>query len=114
MQVYDAAHALARDIRESEEYGAYARLKQDVMSDATNAALLKEYKRLQTALQMAAMAGASLPDEQMQRFSTMSSLLYTQQDIAAYLLAEMRLQKMMADVFKTLSDAADMQLELPG
>ena len=46
MNVYDQAHALMRALKESEEYREYMRLKDAAYEDATNSALLEEYKRL--------------------------------------------------------------------
>ena len=43
-----AAEALAAALRDTEEYQAYHTLKQQVMSDETNRALLKEYQNTQT------------------------------------------------------------------
>ena len=54
---YDAANALARQISESDEVREYRRLKDIVDESDTTRALIKEYKRLQMAVQMAAMAG---------------------------------------------------------
>ena len=47
MNPYDQAHALARALKESEEYREYARLKDVAYEDATNKALLDEYNKLQ-------------------------------------------------------------------
>ena len=44
MNPYDQAHALARALKESEEYREYARLKATAYDDGTNKALLDEYK----------------------------------------------------------------------
>ncbi|MBO6164143.1 MAG: YlbF family regulator, partial [Lachnospiraceae bacterium] len=73
----DQAHALARAIRESEEYQTYHRLKDEVMSDETVAALIKEYKKLQVTIQMAVMQGRNADADDMQRFSGINSLLFS-------------------------------------
>ena len=83
MQVYDEANTLARAIRESDVCQDYRRLKEAVDSDETSRALVKEYK-----------------------------LLFAQESTAQMLLSEMRVQQMMADVYKILGDAAG--IELPG
>ena len=111
---YDSAHRLAADIRQSEEYQTYHRLKDDVMADETVAALIREYKKLQLSLQMAAMSGQQPEADDMQRFSGISSLLFGKPEVSQYLLAEMRLQQAMADIFKILTDAADLDMPLPG
>lgn len=111
---YDSAHRLASDIRQSEEYQTYHRLKDDVMADETVAALIREYKKLQLSLQMAAMSGQQPDTDDMQRFSGISALLFGKPEVSQYLLAEMRLQQAMADIFKILTDAADLDMPLPG
>ena len=111
---YDSAHRLAADIRQSEAYQTYHRLKDDVMADETVAALIREYKKLQLSLQMAAMSGQQPEADDMQRFSGISALLFGKPEVSQYLLAEMRLQQAMADIFKILTDAADLDVQLPG
>ena len=111
---YSSAHRLARDIRDSEEYRTYHELKESVMSDETTAALIREYRKLQMTLQMAAVSGQSPDAEDMQRFSGISALLFSKQEVSGFLLAEMRLQQAMADIFKIVTEAADVDLPIPG
>ena len=111
---YDSAHRLAADIRQSEEYQTYHRLKDDVMADETVAALIREYRKLQVSLQMAAMAGQQPDSTDIQRFSGITTVLFAQTEVSQYLLAEMRLQQALADIFKIITDAADIDMQLPG
>ncbi|MBQ8313381.1 MAG: YlbF family regulator [Clostridia bacterium] len=110
---YSAAHRLANELRQSEEYMTYHRLKDEVMADETQAALIREYKKLQIQLQMATMSGQQPDSEDMQRFSGISALLFGKPEISQYLLAEMRLQQTMADIFKIITDAAGLDMQLP-
>ena len=109
MQIYDEANALARAIRESEDCRAYRQLRQEIESDETARALLREYKKLQMQLQLAA---AEVSNDDTQRFQQIGALLCAGENTSRFLLLEMRLQQTMADVFKTLSDAAG--LDMPG
>lgn len=111
---YDTAQALAREIEQSEESREYKRLREIVEASDTSKALLKEYKRLQMMLQMASLAGGQMPTDEMTRFSQLSSLLYAGTDTSAFLLAEMRLQQCMADIFAMLTKAAGLDMDLPG
>ena len=70
------AHRLAQEIRQSEEYQTYHALKEEVMADETTAALLKEYKKLQLRLQMAAVSGTQPDKDDLQRFQGISALLF--------------------------------------
>lgn len=114
MNIYDTAHRLADEIRSSDECVRLRELRERAYADETNRVLLEEYKRLQVRLQMS-IAGASgqMPGDDMQRFQQLASLLYMNNDAQAYLLAEMQMQKTLADVFKILTEAAGIVLELP-
>lgn len=112
--IMDAAKVLAQEIRNSPEYREYAAAKEALSYSDSAKALIKEYRRMQVAIQMGAMAGSSVPADDMQRFSQISSLLYGGTDTSRYLIAELQLQRMMGDVFKLLTDAADIQFDMPG
>ena len=113
-EIERATEQLAQAIRESEEYVLYKGLKDAVMSNDTNRALLKEYQKAQTTLQMAAMAGKEADEDTVQRFSQLSSLLYMNNEVAQYLLAQLRVQKLAGDVFGSIAAAAGLEFELPG
>lgn len=104
------AHRLAQEIRQSEEYQTYHALKEEVMADETTAALLKEYKKLQLRLQMAAVSGTQPDNDDMQRFQGISALLFGKLEVSQYLLAEMRLQQEVASILRIITDAADIDM----
>ena len=114
MNIYDTAHRLAGEIRQSDECVRLRELKERAYADDTNRVLLDEYKRLQVRLQMS-MAGAAgqMPSEDMQRFQQLASLLYMNSDVQAYLMAEMQMHKTLGDVFKILTEAAGVHFDLP-
>ena len=111
MNIYDTAHKLAEEIRKSDECVHLAELRERAYADETNRLLLDEYKRLQVQLQMS-MVG-EMPSEDMQRFQQLASLLYMNSDVQAYLMAEMQMQKTLADIFKILTEAAGIRFDVP-
>lgn len=111
---YSSTYRVAQDIRESEEYKTYHELKEIVMGDETTAALIREYRKLQLSLQMSAVSGAAAEPEDMQRFSGISTLLFSKPEVSNFLMAEMRLQQMLADIFKIVTEAADVDISIPG
>ena len=113
MQAMEAANQLAQAIQESPECREYKRWKDEVDADAGIKALVNEYKRLQTAMQMRVLSGQSMDGEDAQRFQSLNLLLFADSRTAGYLMAEMRLQKMMAGIFDTLTRAAGMDIPLP-
>ena len=112
MNPYDQAHALARALKESEEYREFTRLKEVAYDDGTNKALLDEYKRLQFRLQAKVAAGETLPPDDMQRLQQIGALLQFNPDVSAYLMAEFRFQRMLSDIFKILADVAGVDLDM--
>ena len=112
MNVYDQAHALARSMKESEEYREYARLREKAYEDETNKALLDEYKRLQYHMQLALAAGKRMEEDDFQRMQKIVGLLQFNPDASAYLLAEFRFQKMLSDIYKILADVAGIDLDM--
>ena len=114
MNIYDTAHRLAQEIRSSDECVRLRQLRDAAMSDETNRLLLAEYKRLQLQLQMSMVGAAGeMPSDDMKRFQQLASLLYMNNDVQAYLMAEMQMQKTMGDIFKILTDAAGVSFDLP-
>lgn len=112
MQVMEAAKLLGQAIQESPEYREFAQFKNEVEADAGIKALVGEYKRLQTRLQMRMLSGQGADAEEQQRFQQLSALLFADQRTSTYLLSEMRLQKLMADLFEMLTAAAGMEMPL--
>ena len=111
---YDALRALEQALRDSPEVQEYKRLKDTVEENETTRALIKEFKRLQILVQMSAMSRQTVPEEDMQRFQQISSLLYAGTDTSRYLLAEMRLQQVMADIYNAINQASGLSMEIPG
>jgi cell fate (sporulation/competence/biofilm development) regulator YlbF (YheA/YmcA/DUF963 family) len=111
---YSSSYRLAQDIRDSEEYKTYHELKESVMSAETTAALVKEYRKLQMTIQMSVMSGNTAGEEDMQRFSGISALLFSKPEVSQFLLSEMKLQQTMADIFRIVTEAADLDMAVPG
>ena len=112
VNVYDTANQLAAQLKNCPEYTEYRRLKEIAMENETQAALIKEYKRLQFQLQVS-MAGGGQPDpEEMERFQKLAGVLQLSSDASNFILAELRLQKMLADIYKILGEAVDLDMDM--
>ena len=111
---YSTTYRLAQEIRDSEEYKTYHDMKESVMADETTAALIGEYRKLQMTIQMSAMSGNTASEEDMQRFSGISTLLFSKPEVSRFLISEMRLQQALADIFRILTEAADVDMAVPG
>ncbi|MBQ6255324.1 MAG: YlbF family regulator [Clostridia bacterium] len=114
MQTMEAAKLLAQAIQESPEYREYSVLKKEIDEDAGIKSLIQEYRRLQTAMQMRVLTGQGMEGDEAQRFQSLNMLLFADSRTSGFLMAEMKLQRMMAEIFETLTRAADMEIPMPG
>ena len=71
-------------------------------------------QKLQVAIQMSAISGNAASDEDMQRFSGISTLLFSKPEVSRFLLSEMQLQQALSDIFKIVTEAADLDIAVPG
>jgi len=113
MNVMEQAKSVAQAIRESQEYTDFIRARENAFENETSAALLKEFDKLQTQLQMYAVAGREMDETDVKRFQQMSALLYATPETSEYLLSKVRLQRLLADVFAYLSQEAGVPIEVP-
>jgi len=111
MQVYDKAHELADEIRKSEDYQLYARLKDQVMADEKNRMLIGEYKKLQLEAQASYLSGAAPSEETMEKLKQLGGLLGMNREVSEYLVAEYKMQTMVGDVYKIIGDACGLGLD---
>ena len=59
------------------------------------------------------LSGQDMDGEEAQRFQQLNLLLFADSRTSGFLMAEMRLQKMMAEIFGVLTQAAGMEIPLP-
>lgn len=114
MQTMEAAKLLAQAIQESPEYREYSALKKEIDEDAGIKSLIQEYRKLQTAMQMRVLSGQGMEGDEAQRFQSLNMLLFADSRTSGFLMAEMKLQRMMAEIFETLTQAAGMEIPMPG
>ena len=109
--VYDKANELARDIKQSSEYKAFADAKERAMKNETTVNLLKEYHKLQYTAQAAMVAGKQ-DDESLEKLQKLGELLQMDKDASDFLIAEFQLNRMLGDIYKILADAVDVDLSM--
>ena len=111
VNVIDTANILASQLRQTDEYRQYIALRQTAYEDSTNKTLLDEFKRLQFRLQAQTASGQQPAGDDMQKLMRISSLLQLNSDAQAYMLAELRFQRLIAYIYKIIGDAAGIDIE---
>ena len=107
--ILDDAKALADKLRASEEYTAYREAKERAYASKPTATLLDEFLKLRMKAQAASVAGE--PDRDInEKLQKLGELLQFDENAAAYLMAEYRLNALIGDIYKLLAEAVDLDL----
>ena len=112
VEVSRAADALLEALRSTETFQTYEALKQTVMADEVNRRLLERFMRAQSALQMAAMAGSEPREEDTAEFEKLSALLYQSPEVTDFLLAQMRVQQLVAQTLSCITGEAGISIDI--
>ena len=81
MLAYDKAYELAKEIRSSEEYKEYQRLKSLVMADEQTKTLLKDYKKMQLEAQAGYLSGTEPSAELLEKIKKLGEVLAFNKDV---------------------------------
>lgn len=108
MNVYDAAHALAREIKDSEEYKTYKEISEEVKGNEHMATMLSDFQTRQINLQKAQMMGETLDPEEVNKAQELYDIMMKDPKMAAYFSAEMKISQILGDVSKIIGDAMNL------
>ena len=111
-EVTRAAENLLNAIKSTPVFQEYDQLKTSVMADEVNRRLLDRFMRAQAALQMAAMAGHEPRQEDAAEFEKLSTLLYQSPEITDYLLAQMKVQQLVAQTLSLITAEAGISIDI--
>lgn len=107
--ILDDAKALADKLRASEEYVTYREAKERAYASKQTAALLDEFQKLRMKAHAASVAGE--PDaDAVNKLQKLGELLQFDENAAAFLLAEYRLNALIGDIYRLLAEAIDLDL----
>ncbi len=103
MSVYDQAHALAQELKNSPEYQEYLKVKKQVEADGVTKKMLLDFQRKQYQLQAKQMMGQKLSEEEVEKFQKLVEVVQMNHTIGRYLELEQRLAIMLNDIQKIIS-----------
>jgi cell fate (sporulation/competence/biofilm development) regulator YlbF (YheA/YmcA/DUF963 family) len=104
INVYDAAHNLAKAIKNSEEYNQYEEIKNLVSGNEELSGMLNDFQSKQFEIQAKQMSGEGIGDEMMEQIQSLYGIMMQDPTAAQYLQAEIRFSLMMNDIYKILGD----------
>ena len=108
MNVYDHAHALARALKESNEFKNYMEIKAKVSENEELSASLNDFQEKQIQLQAQQMFGQEGDASMGEQIQNLAGILMKDPLAARYMQAEMAFTMMFSDVYKILQEAIRM------
>lgn len=102
MSVYNLANKLAREIKDSDEYQNYLKIRKKIMQDENTLEMLKDYQKQQMNLQSKQLSGQDITEEEKENLQKIQNLVNLNNDIQEYLEAERRINLMLSDLQRIL------------
>ena len=110
VNVHDYAHNLARALRESPEYKAFAAAKARVKENATGRQMIKDYHNKQLEVQSEVLQGKEPSAAQQEGLQRLYTIIQGSADVRDYLQAEARVGTLLNDIYRILGEAVDLEL----
>ena len=106
MNIYDTANKLAKEIRDSNEYKEYKKLKANIEANPDQKEKVEEFEHLRYKIQIDAMQGNSTnAEENTKLLQDKYAELLKEEEIKKYFEAEIKFNVMIADVNKIIAEA---------
>ncbi len=112
--IYDRAHELARLLKNSEEYRAFLSAKQVVEGDEQAKTMVKNFITKQMELEFEMMSGKPEDKGKTEQLQKLSELLAYNNNARDFLQAYMRMQRIMADIYKIIGESVAEGLDFIG
>ena len=105
MKVYDTLNQLASEIKTSEQYIEYKKMKEIIKTTPELKAKLDEFEKARYTTQLSAMQGQEPSKEQVELMQRIYLELIQNETTKKYLDVELKFNTMLADINKVLGEA---------
>lgn len=106
MNPYDAAHILAKALRESPEFKGYGDAQELLTKDSAAREMLLDFRKEQFRLQRQKLAGLEVAPEQFEKLDKLFEVLNLNLTVKRFLDAEFRFSRLIGDIQKIINEAA--------
>jgi cell fate (sporulation/competence/biofilm development) regulator YlbF (YheA/YmcA/DUF963 family) len=107
MNPYDAAHALAKALRDSTEFKELKEAQVNLKADRSALDMLTDFRKQQFELQKQQFSGLEVADEQKEKIEKLFEVISLNTLIKTFMQAEYRVAVMLQDIQKTIGEATD-------
>lgn len=111
MNIYDKAHELANELKESKEFNDFKAAKELVEKDPKTKEMVYDFKKKQFELQAEHFSGKEPDGEKVANLHNLYNILIANSEISKYFEAEYRFSQMISDVYKIIGDSVEMDLD---
>ncbi len=108
MNIYDTANRLAQEMRESEEYKNYKKLKDRIESNPDKKAKLEEFENMRYEMQLGTIKGTENEEENKEKLKQLQEKyiqLLQDEEMKQYFDYEIKFNVMVTDVNKIIAEA---------
>ena len=104
MQIYDQAHALAKAIKESDEFKQYKKLSEEIDNEPYLKTMIDDFHNRQLELQKEQLLNNKIDPEDEMKMHDLLDVISKDPKAFEFLNAEMKFAQIMGDVSKILSE----------
>mgnify|MGYP002411813129 CR=1 FL=1 len=108
MAVYDKAHELASELKQSDEYREYQKAKAQVSDSESAMSILRDYRKQEITFQSALLTGQQPTDDDKKEMERLTGIVEMHGPVKRYLEAERRVFVMFSDIQKILTEALNL------
>ncbi len=105
MNVYDTANRLAYEIKESDEYKDYKKLKKVVEENSNLKEKLNQFEKMRYEIQVASIRGTKQDNEEAKEMQKLYLELIQDETMKKYFDAELKFNVLLTDINKIIGDA---------
>lgn len=105
MNIYDTVNKLSYELRNSNEYLEYKRLKQEVKNNPTLQEKLDEFEKARYNIQLASIQGTDANEEQARKMQELYLELLKDEIMKKYFDAELKFNVLLTDINKIIGES---------
>lgn len=106
MNPYDAAHTLAKALRESPEFKGYGEAQVLLAKDSSAREMLVDFRKEQFRLQKQQLSGLEVAPEQLEKLDKLFEVLNLNLTVKRFLEEEFRFSRLIGDIQRIINEAA--------
>ncbi len=111
MNIYDAAHNLAKAIKNSNEYNEFAGKQKKIASNPKTKEMIEDFRKKAMEVQMQRMSGQEVDSAKEEEIKKLEGIVMADPVIREYFSAEMRFSQVMNDIYKIIGESIESNLK---